>query len=460
MKDNPIIIIDDEIEITSSYEIFLRKFGHKDYKVFNSPTLFVDQIESLDPAVIFMDLRMPGISGDDLLSLAVKAHPDASVFIISGTDEVETAIRCIKNGALDYIVKPIDKDRFQTALIKGLEVFNIKRELKEIKQSLMNSGSASPKFNKIITRNKDMLNNFKYIEAVAPSPATVLITGETGTGKDLLAEAVHKCSGRKGSYIPVNVSALDENMFNDTLFGHIKGAFTGADQVRKGLLSNAENGTIFLDEIGDLKESSQIKLLRLIQNNEYFPIGSDKPVKTNARIIAATNADLEKKVTNKEFRQDLYYRLKTHMINVMPLRSRCGDISLLTHHFFARELEERGFEQIEVPVELIDAFLQYDFPGNVRELLSVIVDYVMLFGDAEIKKSDLKNFLKKHGISLPKSGEVKGACSFSYEGKFPTLKEMENKLIDFALKSTNGNQSKAAQMLGITRQALNKRLSG
>jgi len=459
IKDS-IVIIDDEEEITASYEIFLRRSGYTDYFVYNDPEKFLIDIEKVTPSVIFLDLRMPKLSGEDLLKTIHVTHPDASVFVVSGTDEVAPAVRCIQDGALDYIVKPIDKDRFQTALMKGMEIYNIKAELNEMKRVISSDhDEINTNFSNIITQDKTMLNIFKYIEAVSTGSAPVMITGETGTGKDMLAEAVHKCSNRKGEFVPVNVSALDENMFNDSLFGHVKGAFTGADKQRKGLLASAENGTVFLDEIGDLNESSQIKLLRLIQNHEYLPVGSDKPIKSNARVVAATNADLVKKVASGEFRQDLYYRLKTHMVSLPPLRKRTIDIEPLSCHFFKQELAHLGADVALPPAGMLQAFKEYDFPGNIRELQSIIMDYVIQFSSSRLGQAELKEFLKKHNMKLIKKSSEPSDGRFVYDGQFPTIKQLESNLIESALNLTDGNQSKAAKLLGITRQALNKRLS-
>jgi len=457
MSNDQIVIVDDEKEILKSYEIFLRKLGFKNYRLYCSAEVFLEEINSLSPAVVFLDLRMPCATGEELLEEIVHRFRNTSSFIVSGTEDVETAVRCIKNGALDYIVKPIDKDRFLTTILKGMEVYGIKNELLSIKENLDGS-NVNPAFKGIITRSSAMGRLEKYIEAVAPGDAPVLVTGETGTGKELIAEAVHKCSNRKGVFIPVNVSALDENMFNDTLFGHKKGAFTGADKERAGLLAKAENGTIFLDEIGDLCESSQVKLLRMLQNREYMPIGSDKPLKTTARIIAATNADLNKKVQEGSFRQDLFYRLSAHTVVIPPLRERGEDIEMLFHYFYEKQLLAFELTPDKVPADLINALKCHDFPGNVRELESIVTDYVMLYRNTILPKTELKHFLTKHNISTCAKTDLESA-DFQYKGEFPTFKSMEKILIDEALKRTNGNQSKAAALLGVSRQALNKRLN-
>lgn len=458
MHNDMIVIVDDEKEITSSYEIFMRREGHRNYALYNDPLKFLEDLPGLYPAVLFLDLRMPGVSGEELLEKIREERSNTSIFIVSGTEDVETAVRCIKNGALDYLVKPIDKSRFQTAILKGLEVYSVKAELDKVKASLAKSGSAvNPNFSHIITRNKDMRALFSYLEAVAEGVSSVLITGETGTGKELFAEAVHKCSGRKGGYVTVNVSALDENMFNDTLFGHVKGAFTGADRERRGLLMTASGGTVFLDEIGDLAEASQIKLLRVLQNMEFMPIGSDKPQKTTARIIAATHADLAKKVQEGTFRQDLYYRLKVHNISILPLRDRKDDIELLFYHFYKKHTGDSEIDESSVPAELVTSLKMHSFPGNVRELEALVADYTAVFKNRKPSAAEIKRFLRSHNIKTGTSSTETEI--FKYEGGFPTLKEMELKLIESALEKTKGNQSRAAAMLGISRQALNKRLN-
>lgn len=460
MQSELIVIIDDEKEITSSYEIFLKRAGHSDYMLFNSPAEFIGVMEDIEPAVVFLDLRMPQINGEELLDRLSRTHRNSSIFIVSGTEDVSTAVRCIKNGALDYIVKPIDKDRFHTAITKGLEIHRIKKELAQIKDSFPNTPlSSHPAFRRIITRSPSMTKVLKYVQMLSVNNTPVLITGETGTGKELLAEAVHLCSGRGGGFVPVNASALDENMFNDTLFGHKRGSFTGADRDRAGLLATAESGTVFLDEIGDLKESSQIKLLRLLQNREYLPIGSDRPLISNARIVAATNANLREKVDRGTFRQDLFYRLSAHTVHIPPLRERCEDIELLFHHFFSKQFSEHKENLPEIPSELIKSLRNHTFPGNVRELEAIVANYAVMFQLSSAGTSELKEFLAGHNVKMDSRDLSACYSSFSYEGTFPSLKEMEQVLVEEALKRTSGNQSKAASLLGISRQALNKRVN-
>ena len=459
-SDELIVVVDDEKEITDSYEILLKKKGYRNFRLYNSSLDFLDELGSEEPAVLFLDIRMPHKNGEEVLAEVKGRGMQSSVYIISGTEDVATAVRCIQNGALDYIVKPIDKDRFHTNLLKGLEFYKVKTELNSIKKDMENSFCfTNAAFQKIVTRSRNVEDIMRYISKVSVGDAPILITGETGTGKDLIAEAVHISSGRHGRFLPVNISALDENLFNDTLFGHVKGAFTGADRHRPGVLANADNGTVFLDEIGDLDESSQIKLLRLLQNKEYFPVGADAPSYTNARIVAATHADLRAKVENGAFRQDLFYRLSSHMVNMPPLRERRDDIDLLIYHFYNSHMAQMGLEYRDVSEEFVTAMLNHSFPGNVRELQAVVQDYVMLFKGRSVSKPELKKFMASHDINIGSAETVSGTY-FRYEGHFPTLKEMETFLVKEAIGRTNGNQSRAASLLGISRQAMNKRLNG
>lgn len=458
-KNNLIVIVDDEKEITSSYEILLKRKGHTNYKMYNSSVEFLTDLEKLKPAVIFLDIRMPEVNGERVLQEIVNRELESSVYIVSGTEDVETAVRCIKNGALDYIVKPIDKDRFYTNILKGLEFYTVKTQLSKMRDGVINGlQNTNPAFKKIVTNSFRMERILMYISSVAESDAPVLVTGETGTGKELIAEALHLCSSRNGRFIPVNVSALDENLFNDTLFGHKKGAFTGADKTRPGVLAEAENGTVFLDEIGDMSESSQVKLLRLLQNKEYLPVGADSPSYTNARIVAATNANLKDKVEEGKFRQDLYYRLSSHLITIPPLRERAEDIEILCNYFYSMIMDRQGIKITKQPKNLMNELKKHNFPGNVRELEAVIQDYVMLYKNDDVSPHEIRRFLQSHHIKISASSKNHNE-QFRYEGNFPTLKEMEKLLVEEALKITEGNQSKAAILLGITRQAVNKRIN-
>lgn len=454
----PIVIVDDEKEMLQYYELFFKLNKIKNYKLFSSSAKFISELTTFEPSVAFLDIRMPDYDGEEVLKEIRKKYQDTAVFIISATQDIDTAVRCIQSGAQDYIVKPIDKNRFLASIATGSDIFRIKKELNKTREeleklSLKNNLCKS----KIITQSPAMEDVIRYVLSIAESDFPVLITGETGTGKELVAETLYNFSKNQEGFIPVNISAYDENMFNDAVFGHVKGAFTGANKDRTGLLGSAGKGIVFLDEIGDLPESAQIKLLRVLQNREYTPLGSDTPLKTEARIIAATNANLRKKVETGAFREDLFYRLSAHVIEIPPLRERKNDIDLLFNYFYRSLLEKMGCEGPDVPHHLMNSLKHHRFSGNVRELQALVQDYVFMFRDRETNKQSINRFLNRHNI-MPVADRSKYDNSFSYDGYFPSLKEMETLLIDQAIARVKGNQSKAAAMLGITRQALNKRL--
>jgi DNA-binding NtrC family response regulator len=296
------------------------------------------------------------------------------------------------------------------------------------------------------------------MEAIANSPRPVSITGETGVGKELVAKAVHTLSKRKGDFVPVNVAGLDDHVFADTLFGHKKGAFTDAREARSGLIERAAGGTLFLDEIGDLSTTSQVKLLRLLQEGEFFPLGSDVAKRSDARIVVATNQDLDALQSSGQFRKDLYYRLCDHQIHIPPLRGRREDLAVLVEHFLEKASKTLDKKKPTPPVELITLLSTYHFPGNIRELESMIFDAVSSHASGKLSMDSFKAHLSKVSVTdAPDSPLEKGAL-ISFSHQLPTLKQIEQLLIDEALKRANDNQSIAALSLGISRQALNKRL--
>ena len=306
----------------------------------------------------------------------------------------------------------------------------------------------------IVTRDRKMQTIFRYMEVIAPTTQPVMITGETGTGKEMIARALHNASGRSGDFVSVNVAGLDDFMFSDTLFGHSKGSFTGAERVRNGLIETAAKGTLFLDEIGDLSIASQVKLLRLLQENEYYQLGSDRIITSTARVVVATNCDLEKSLAAGTFRRDLFYRLCSHHIHLPALRERKSDIPLLVN-CFSREAAQEMSRPLPLPsTDTVDALLQYEFPGNIRELKGLISNAVATSPPGTLVIRKLK--------SDPVAPSARTAIDFTAlapsNGRMPTLHEAEEFLIKEALRVSAGNQRVAALMLGISRQALNKRL--
>jgi two-component system response regulator HydG len=318
-------------------------------------------------------------------------------------------------------------------------------------------------FSHIITTSKHMRAIFQYMEVIAPSEQPVLITGETGVGKELIAKAVHTLSvisGRKGSFVAVNVAGLDDTMFSDTLFGHRRGAYTGADQAREGLIARASGGTLFLDEIGDLAESSQVKLLRLLQDRNYYPLGSDKLQETDARVIVATNRDMQVLLSSGKFRKDLYYRLRAYQIHIPPLRERKDDIPLLLHYFIEEAAASLKKKKPTPTPELVHLLAAYDFPGNVRELRAIVYDALARNKSDKLSMEGFRELIKKDEVVMSSDGPSAGDSDAFVRvfGHFPSLKEVEDFLIAEALDRSNRNQGTAALLLGMTRQGLNRRL--
>lgn len=323
--------------------------------------------------------------------------------------------------------------------------------------SLRNPGA----FVEIITVNAHMINVLRQMEDVSTTGQVVLITGETGAGKELFAKAVHRLSGLGGEFVPVNVAGLDDNVFSDTLFGHVKGAFTGADRLRRGMVDKALGGTLFLDEIGDLSLASQVKLLRLLQEREYLPLGGDDCKKSQARIVTATNRDLWAFQRTGQFRSDLNYRLRTHHVHIPPLRERLDDLPLLLDYFLELAAQTFGKKRPTQPKELLQLLGNYSFPGNVRELQGMVFDAVSRHHDKILPLVTFHEHVARHHEHnfIPKKARSDiDDLPIPFSNKFPTIKEATRLLVLEALKQADGNQCIAAHLLGISRQALNKRL--
>ncbi len=463
MMSSKLLIIDDESDFRESIALYLLDAGFTVFEASNGRE-GIEVFERERPDIVFTDLRMPIMDGFEVISGITALSPDTPIIVISGTGLVKEAIHAMRLGAIDYIIKPIlVMDELRLAIKRVLRESSLLMEIDLLKDTLLSGRLRHPEaFTAITTQCPGMIDIMMYLEAISITAQPVLVTGETGTGKDLLAQAVHKISGRKGNFVAVNVAGLDDQMFSDTLFGHVKGAFSGADQRREGLLVQAAQGTIFLDEIGDLCETSQIKLLRLLQEGEYYPLGSDVTKRTDARMVIATHRDIRGMAKEGTFRSDLYYRLCAHQIKIPPLRERNDDIPLLLDCFLKDAAEAFGKKKPTPPPELCSYLSLYDFPGNVREMKAMVFDSMARYdhgilsiesfreaigSEFMVAKAAVNSTLKRSIIL--REGEIE---------RMPTLDEAEVILIEQALEQGGGNQGVAALYLGISRNALNKKI--
>ncbi len=475
--DQPILILDDDPGIRARLALALDKAGMgnvvaTDDAGYAARLMAMEKVE-----LVLLDLSLPPISGEVLLRDFAHHYPQIPVIIVTGTVDPATIVRCMKAGAIDYIIKPVEDERLLAAVRNGLRLAELTREASGFRDRVFNDRIERPEiFSGIISADPRMIALFKYVEAVAKSRQPVLIHGETGTGKELFARAIHEASGRSGPFVALNIGGLDDTVLSDTLFGHRKGAYTGADRPRPGLIKEASGGSLFLDEIGDLDSRTQIKLLRLLQEEEYYPLGSDSPQRSETRIFAATARDLRAASRAGSFRADLYFRLQTHLIHIPPLRSRKGDLPLLAMRFIEASARSLGISPPVLPVEALGSLAAYDFPGNVRELESIIHDAVATAaakGRTSLSlKLDARPGPESASRDRPQGGkaDLEGAGALAPEnapkgglsllpGPFPSLRQVEAWLIDEAMKASAGNVQKAARLLGLSRQTLYKHLA-
>jgi len=458
----PILMVDDELQTLNSFEYVLRSANMNNIIRCQDSRDVMGIFSAQEIEAMMLDLSMPHVTGEELLSMVKKDFPEVPVIVITGSNDVETAVSCMKTGAFDYMVKPVEKSRLISGVKRAIELRELQRENEMLRAHVLSDRLEHPEaFSEMITNSQMLRSIFQYIEAISSSPQPVLVTGETGVGKELVAKAIHRLSHRKGAFVPVNVAGLDDNVFADTLFGHRKGAFTGADQARGGLVEQASGGTLFLDEIGDLSPASQVKLLRLLQDGEFFPLGSDVGKRSDARVVVATNQDLQALQESGKFRKDLYYRLCAHRIHIPPLRERREDLPILIDHFLEKASETLGKKKPTPPTELFTLLSTYHFPGNVRELQAMILDSVSSHKSGKLSMDAFKSHIRQRKPSLDIDSKVLLEVEnipVSFSERLPTLKQTEQLLISEAMKRANGNQAIAATLLGITRQALNKRL--
>jgi len=459
----PVLLVDDDPRFLSSAETALVAAGIQPVHTLAEYREILPFLSGTEVATIVLNLGGRHLEGMELLPRIKQDFPQLPVIVVTGSMNIEMAVTCIKAGAFDYLIKPMEKTRFLSCVKRALELRDLREAVNSLQEQLI-----SPKPDEallafgILTRNRSMQAIYNYMKAIAHSRQPVLITGETGSGKDLVARAIHGLSGCEGKFVAVNVAGLDDTAISDTLFGHRKGAYTGADEAREGLITQASSGTLFLDEIGDLADSSQVKLLRLLEEKEYYPLGADVSQKTDTRILCATNHNIKELVSAGKFRKDLYYRLVAHHIHLPPLRDRKEDIPLLAEHFLKEAAESAKKKPPTPPSELFTLLSTYHFPGNVRELWAMVFDAVMQHQGGILTLDSFKKAIGIHGSS-PTAASIPGRtpeeqAPIALYDRFPTLKEAEEYLISEAMARSNNNQGIASFLLGISRYTLNKRL--
>jgi len=397
--------------------------------------------------LVMLDLKMPKMGGLEALKRLKEINPEIPVLIMTAYASVQTAVDALKHGAFDYLIKPLDMEEVKLMLIKTLDYHKLKKENRSLKKRL----SKTFGFSEIVGNSKKMHELFEVLSLAAPSDTTILILGESGTGKELIANAIHQNSSRADKpFIKVNCAALPENLLESELFGHEKGAFTGAHTRRLGRFEQAHGGTLFLDEIGDMSLLTQAKILRVLQEGEFERVGGEKTVKVDVRIIAATNKDLEEEVKNNNFRLDLFYRLSVVPVNVPPLRERKEDIPLLVEHFIQKYAEKNRQHIRKISPRVMDLFMRYAWPGNIRELENVIQRAVILCKEETLMPEVLPPAFKNLTGDTPQ-GTVDGLVGLS-------IKEVERELILRTLEQTRHNITRTAEILGITRRGLQYKL--
>lgn len=442
MQKHNILVVDDEKNILTVVSTTLRKENYA-VDTARSSEEAIEKFNQDGLDLIITDLKLPGKTGMELLEYIESRNPDIPVIMITAFGTIENAVEAMKKGAFNYLTKPVNPDELLTVVREALEKYELKRENRALKSELKQKYM----FSNIIGKSSAMKDVFDTIRMISKTQSNVLIDGESGTGKELVARAIHYDSDRAGRpFVTVDCAAIPPEIMESELFGHEKGAYTGAHEKKSGLLELADGGTVFLDEIGDLDLNLQKKLLRFLQEREILRVGGTVRIKLNVRIVAATNKDLEQEVQSKNFRQDLYYRLNVVTMKLPPLRERKDDIALLANHFLERlnRLEGKlikGFEE-----NVMETFLKYEWPGNVRELENIVERAYVLCPNITIT---LK-YLPAKLLDLAQENRE----SFDQMN----LPETEKRLIMKALQTASWNQTKAAEALGITRKQLRTKM--
>ncbi|MCF7886315.1 MAG: sigma-54 dependent transcriptional regulator [Candidatus Marinimicrobia bacterium] len=441
-----ILVVDDDYGIRSIMKDALKNENYN-VKIAESGEDGLQYIKNQSFDLVITDMVMPpGINGIELMEKALKINGELGFIVITAYGTIKTAVEALKKGAFDFITKPFSVSQMTSRIERFFENYELKEENKQLKQEL----SYEKKFKRLVGKSKPMRTIYEQIDVVADSSAPVLLQGESGTGKELIAQAIHDHSNRSNKpFIRINCAAIPETLFESTLFGHEKGAFTHAIKTKKGLFEEAQEGTLLLDEISEIPISMQAKLLRVLQEEEITRVGGSKDIPINVRVIATTNRDIRKLIKEEKFRSDLYFRLNVFPIKVPPLRNRTGDIPILINHFINKFKKKYNYEDKDISQELIDVLCNKKWPGNVRQLENLVERAILYSG--ENSKLKIEHFdMESHPISIDDE---------QMSNDFVTIDEMEKRLILRTLKKTDNNRTKAAEILGVSVRTIRNKLN-
>ena len=444
IKNSKILLVDDDLVLLKTYQKIFKLKGF-DMLTCSSGPEALELLKKESISVVISDVIMPKMDGMELLREIKKSYPSTEVIMLTAEGSIKDAVDAVKAGAFSYLVKPADIDEMTASVVRAQELADARNE-NEILKAQVATLSKGPEF----IGSSDAANKLRETaKIVGETDSTVLITGETGTGKEVIANMIHACSAVGGKpMVSVNCAAFNDNLIESELFGVEKGAYTGADKRRKGRFELADGGTLFFDEIGELGMNMQAKLLRVLQEKTFERVGGSEPIKSNFRLIAATNKDLAEEVKQGNFRADLYYRLNIIPINVPPLRERDGDIKEIAEAFLVKYSNEMNKKVPELTQEVLDALESYSWPGNVRELKNIIERLVVLSSNGELNMSLLPDEIASTTSRPDEAGELKRL-----------KKEQEQEVIAQTIRKTNGNVAEAAEMLGISARSLYRKLN-
>jgi DNA-binding NtrC family response regulator len=439
-----VLVLDDDQAILNFMRIFLLQTGEFDVHLLQDSTRAYETLENEKFDVLLLDMDMPSVTGMDVLRYIKKNHIDIVTIVLTGVEDIDMAISAMKLGTTDYMLKPIDEEKLLDTLHAAIdknEMANADNEENEplSVEQLTHKGA----FENIITQNEKMLKIFHFVEKFSGTDNSVLIWGESGTGKELIAKAIHEISPRRDKkFVAVNAGAFANELFASEFFGHDKGSFTGALTDKKGFIEEADGGTLFLDEIGELTLPIQVKLLRVLQEEEFYRLGSTKNRKVNVRIIAATNKNLFDEIKKGNFRKDLFFRLNINSINLPPLRERRGDIELLAYFFLERFSQRYNKKVTKISPAVMNLLKGYGFPGNIREMMNIINSAIIVESGQELQKKSLPNYFLENS-QIPQE---------TFDGQaLLSLQEVEKKHIHKILSHTKNNKTRASKILGISR---------